>query len=726
MRDATPEVRALYRRHVRGNALLRNLGNGRFEDETLEAHAEMGRWAWSSDALDFDSDGWDDLYIVNGMLTRKPDAAGGGDLEGFFWRQIVARSPLTRVPGTPYDDAWRAINQLLIHGSIASRQRNVFLHNDGHGGYDEISGTVGLDLDQDGRSFAVLDIDGDGDPDLVVMADRQAPQLRIFRNDFAAKTASLAVRLRGTSSNRDAIGARVTVETDRLRKVKVVQSGSGFLSQHSKELLIGLGASERILKLTVSWPSGATQVFADVPLNTRIRIVEGRGDIETEAFKPRSAATPASPVPAPASAPRATWMYEPFPAPDFSLPDLAGGTRSLAALRGKPAIVLLWSFDVAAARAALETLGRGAEALSRAGVGSIAIAVDPPPDQASRGTLSSGPTPVVMATPEVSLSYAILNRHLFMNQQNLRLPTCLLLDRSGNVVKVYRDRVDVDQIVMDASGIEVSQAERLARALPFQGTFYSGLPRRNYLPYGRELLDGGLERAAVVAFERAAEANPGAPTLYRLGTLLARSGETGRARAAFERALALQPDLAEANNDLGALLAQGGDLDAAISRFRAALASTPEYPDALNNLGYALLLTGRDQEARALYEKALALQPDFPEVLNNLGLLFGRAGDMDRAERYFRDALGRRPDYGEAANNLALVFVSRGQADAAVGLLQGVLKRTPQYEAAYVTLAKIHFSAGRSKEGIAVLEQLLQTNPRHAVALELLRQWKGR
>ena len=71
MPDATPEVRALYRRHVRGNSLLRNLGDGRFEDRTLEAHAEMGRWAWSSDALDFDSDGWDDLYIVNGMLTRK-------------------------------------------------------------------------------------------------------------------------------------------------------------------------------------------------------------------------------------------------------------------------------------------------------------------------------------------------------------------------------------------------------------------------------------------------------------------------------------------------------------------------------------------------------------------------------------------------------------------------------------------------------------------------------
>jgi len=723
MRDATPDVRALYRRHVRGNSLLRNLGNGRFEDKTLEAHAEMGRWAWSSDALDFDSDGWDDLYIVNGMLTRKTDAGGGGDLEGFFWRQVVARSPLTRVPGTPYDDAWRAINQLLIHGSIASRQRNVLLRNDGHGGYVEISGAVGLDLDQDGRSFAVLDIDGDGDPDLVVMADRQAPQFRIFRNDFEAKAGAVAVRLRGTASNRDAIGARVTVETDRVRKVKVVQAGSGFLSQHSKELLIGLGPSERVLKLTVSWPSGLTQVFTDVPLNTRLRIGEG-SEIEAEGFKPQSAGTTTSPASAPTTAPGATWMYEPFPAPDFSLQDAAGRTHSLAALRGRPAIILLWSLDASAARAALETLGRGAQELTRAGVGAIAIAIGDSQKQALLGGLPSGATPVVSATPEVSLSYAILNRHLFMNRQDLHLPTSLLLDRSGNVVKVYRDRVDVGQIVKDAGAIDVSPIERLARAVPFPGTFYSGLPLRNYLPYGRELLDDGLERAAVIAFERAAQANPGASTLYRLGTLLARSGEAVRARAAFERALALQPDLAEANNDLGALLAQSGNLDEAIGRFRAALASTPEYPDALNNLGYALLLTGRDEEARALYEKALALQPDFPEALNNLGLLYGRAGDMDRAERYFQDALGRRPDYGEAVNNLALVFVSKGQSDTAVSLLQGVLRRTPEYEAAYVTLAKIHFSAARSKEGIAVLEQLLQRNPKHAVAVELLRQWK--
>ena len=748
MPDATPEVRALYRRHVRGNSLLRNLGDGRFEDRTLEAHAEMGRWAWSSDALDFDNDGWEDLYVVNGMLSRQPAAAaapaarasatapatasgsgaarvGEEDLEGFFWRQVVARSPLTRVPGTPYDDAWRAMNQLLVHGSIASRQRNVFLRNDGHGGFDDISGALGLDLDQDGRSFARLDIDRDGDQDLVVMAARQAPQLRIFRNEVGSRNASIAVRLAGTKSNRDAIGARVIVETDRLRKTAIVQAGSGFLSQHSKELVIGLGASARIVKLTVTWPSGGTQEFSEVPVNTRVRIAEA-GGIETEAFVRRSAERTAPANPAPARPGDATWLYEPFPAPDFSLPDLAGATRSLAALKGKPAVVLLWSFEAPPARAAVDALERGYAALTRAGIGAIAMAIEAPRDEGSLRSMASGRLPVVTATHDVALSYAILNRHLFMNRQDLRLPTGLLLDAAGHVVRVYRERVDVEQIVADAARIEVSQAERLARAVPFAGAFHAALPLRNYLFYGRELLDEGLDAAAVLAFERAAQANPGASTLFRLGTLLARSGETARARAAFERALALQPDLAEANNDLGALLAQGGDIEGAIGRFRAALASTPDYPDALNNLGYALLLSGRDEEARTLYERALALQPDFPEALNNLGLLFGRAGDMDRAARYFRDALGRRPDYGEAANNLALVLVSRQEADAAIALLEGAVKRTPEYEPGYVTLAKIYLSVGRTREGVAVLERLLQRNPRHEVALELMKQWKDR
>ena len=251
MPDATPDVRALYRRHVRGNSLLRNLGDGRFEDRTIEAHAEMGRWAWSSDALDFDSDGWDDLYVVNGMLTR--ESANGrrrrsrpvpDDLEGFFWRQVVAHSPLTRVPGTPYDDAWRAINQLLIHGSIASRQRNVFLRNDGHGGFDEVVGRARA-RPRSGRPIVRA----------ARPRSRRRPGPRRHGGAAGAAAPHLPERFRVTavvarsavrgSPARRAIAMRSarasSCETDRMRRTKIVQAGSGFLSQHSKELVVGLG-----------------------------------------------------------------------------------------------------------------------------------------------------------------------------------------------------------------------------------------------------------------------------------------------------------------------------------------------------------------------------------------------------------------------------------------------------------------------------------------------------
>src|SRR5204862_1365626 len=183
--DAPPEIREIYRRHARGNGLFRNRGDGTFEDVTLAARAEFGRWAWSSDAFDFDNDGWPDLYVASGMFTRAPGEPAV-DVDSFFWRHVVAQSPLERKPGTLYDDGWRATNRLLVSdGAQAQHERNVLLHNDGHGGFDEVSASAGLDLDQDGRSFAVFDYDADGDPDVILMAPRSSPQLRLFRNDFA-------------------------------------------------------------------------------------------------------------------------------------------------------------------------------------------------------------------------------------------------------------------------------------------------------------------------------------------------------------------------------------------------------------------------------------------------------------------------------------------------------------------------------------------------------------
>ncbi|PYQ19623.1 MAG: hypothetical protein DMF79_12175, partial [Acidobacteria bacterium] len=716
--------------HVRGNSLFRNRGDGTFEDVTLKARAEFGRWAWSSDAFDFDGDGWEDLYVVNGMFTRDRDEPAV-DVDSFFWRQVVANSPLVRKPGTLYDDGWRATNRLLVsNGAQAQHERNVLLRNNGQGGFDEVSGSVGLDLDQDGRSFAVFDYDLDGDPDLVLMAPRSSPQLRLFRNDYDAGNAAIALRLVGTRSNRDAVGARVTVETDKLRRTKIVQIGSGFLSQSSKELLFGLGKSERVVKATIVWPGGSTETLPELPLNQRSWIEEGKGLVRSEPFrKNRPAASAATTAELGNAAPLpsgGTWLYEPFPAPDFALRDLEGEEHSLSGLRGRPGLILFWATWAPPSREALGALAREHRALTAAGTTVLAVDVDPPADEAKVRAAARGlGLPVMLAGEETAGAYGVLNRYLFDRREDLRLPTVFLVNGQGEVVKVYRESIAASRILEDLPRIEASPAERLGRAVPFEGTFSSTPGRRNYFQYGLELSEQGFDPAALAAFQRVVKSDPSAMTYYNLGTLYMRLGQPVVAKGAFEHALELQPDYPEASNTLGALLAQSGDVPGAIARFRAALKTKPEYPDALNNLGYTLFQAGQANEAQDLYQKALKLQPDFPEAFNNLGILFGRRGDLESAESYFKKAVERRPGYGEATNNLALVLAARGDAPGAILLLQRFLEQDPRFEMAYVTLAKVYLNAGRRREAVQVLELLLQRNPKHPIGLQILQQVRG-
>jgi Tfp pilus assembly protein PilF/peroxiredoxin len=725
MKDASAEVREIYRRHARGNSLFRNRGDGTFEDVTLKAGAEFGRWAWSSDAFDFDGDGWQDLYVVNGMFTHAADEPSV-DVDSFFWRQVVAQSPMERKAGTPYDDGWRATNRILLNdGAQAQHERNVLLRNDGRGGFEDVSGSVGLDLDQDGRAFSVLDYDGDGRPDVVLLAARSSPQLRLFRNRFGAGHAALALRLTGTKSNRDAIGARVTVEADQVRPTRVLMAGSGFVSQHSKELLFGLGRSTRIAKVTITWPSGLVQTLRDVPIDRRVFVEEGKDDVRAEPFRKAGAPAPASATKVAATAPTSAgvWLYQPFPAPDFTLRDLDGQERALTGRAGRPALVLFWATWAPPSVEALQALARQRETLEAAGVSVVAVSVDAREDEAKvREAARGAGVPVAIATEEVAGSWNVLHNHLFSRRGDLILPTVFLVSGRGEVVKLYRDPGAFPSMAADLRTIEASPAERLARALPFPGNPYSSPGARSYFQYGLELSEQGFDVPALGAFEQVAKADPTAAAFFNLGTLYMKAGRTPQAETAFGRALELQPEHYESANSLGALLAQKGDLPRAVERFKAALAVRPDFPDALNNLGYALYQSGQADQAFELYKKALSYRPDFAQALNNLGIYYGQGGDLERASLAFKKAVEADPGYGEAANNLALVLTARGDTAGATSVLQRLLGEAPDFEAAYVTLARIYLQGGRRREAIQVLELLLQRNPKNPAALEMLRQ----
>ena len=119
----------------------------------------MGRWSWSSDAWDFDHDGFPDLYIANGMVS----GASRDDLNSFFWRQVVANSPTEAKPSQDYEQGWNALNELIrSDGTWSGFERNVFYANNRDGTFSDVSGAVGMDFLEDGRSFALADFDHDG------------------------------------------------------------------------------------------------------------------------------------------------------------------------------------------------------------------------------------------------------------------------------------------------------------------------------------------------------------------------------------------------------------------------------------------------------------------------------------------------------------------------------------------------------------------------------------
>src|SRR6266404_5675324 len=230
--DDSPDTKALYRRHARGNSLYKNLGSGKFKNVSSENGSEFGRWAWSSDSWDFDHDGFSDLYVTNGYISG-PDSLDAGS---FFWRQVVGNSPPTSTPSLSYERRWNAINEWIrSDGTWNGYERNVLHRNNRNGTFSEISGISGLDFLDDSRSFALADHDHDGRLE-VILKNRNAPQVRVVHNVMSEIGNAVCFRLRGTKSNRDAIGASITVQCGALRQTKYLQAGSGFLSQHSKEL----------------------------------------------------------------------------------------------------------------------------------------------------------------------------------------------------------------------------------------------------------------------------------------------------------------------------------------------------------------------------------------------------------------------------------------------------------------------------------------------------------
>jgi hypothetical protein len=262
----------VFQQMAAGNALLRNRGDGTFEDVTAPAAANPPGWFWGAVVGDFDNDGWPDIYAADGWIKK----ARGADAELDFLHHVVT-DPSGVQRGVYFKPSH--LEAQSWHGW----ERNRYLRNNGDGTFLEIATAAGADLLLNSRGVAAADFWNRGVLDIAVAASNERHAL--LRNEVGTARRWLAVELTGTRSNRDAVGARVTVRAGGLRQTREVTLGDGYASQGSLRQYFGMGQADRADELIVRWPrSGILQRFAGVATNQIVQITEGRDRLVTRSI----------------------------------------------------------------------------------------------------------------------------------------------------------------------------------------------------------------------------------------------------------------------------------------------------------------------------------------------------------------------------------------------------------------------------------------------------------
>ena len=281
------------------NFLFANRGNGKF-DEIGEvsgvAYSAEGRprSGMGVDAADFDQDGWIDLFVANidhemYSLYRNnhdetfDDQAGrtgiakatrlmsGWGLK-FFDLDNDGKLDLFLANGNPDDLIER------LQPQVTYEEPPLLFRNTGKG-FENVSQQAGPVFGQrlSARGLAVGDFNNDGSIDALISVNDGAPIL--LRNNSEPRNHWLGVRLIGTKSNPDAVGASVACQAQDLKLTRVRVGGGSYLSDHDPRMVLGIGGRTKIDWLEVKWPqpSGKTERLMDLPLDRYITIVEGQG-----------------------------------------------------------------------------------------------------------------------------------------------------------------------------------------------------------------------------------------------------------------------------------------------------------------------------------------------------------------------------------------------------------------------------------------------------------------
>ncbi len=626
----------------------------------------------------------------------------------------MSQSPQHQSGSKTYQDAWRAINILIrSDGSWSGRERNVCYRNAGDGKFVDVSFVSGLDLDTDGRSFVPIDLDNDGDLDLI-LKNRTGTQLRAFRNDAPAGKL-LTVELSGKPDS--GVGARVTLETDRRRMIREVASKSGYLSQASRLARFGVVEGETPRMITVRWRSGSEQRFEDPPAQGEMRIVEGEQTWSAprrEAWEGPRKSEPADSLTETAGA----WLAEPIPAPEFSLAT-DNGAWSLAEHKGSKILVNFWATWCPPCRKELADFRDRASDLEKAGVKLAAISVDDPADREKVRKFAADQKlsfPVLFANDATVNAYTVLNERLFDRRLNLAIPTSFLVDEQGRIVKTYRGETAAQDVVADAEAGAGS-------AIPFEGRWVRSGPRRDFVELATAFAERRLVQPARALFEYALARGVETPELFNnLAGLLSLQGDYKDAADYLRKSLTLSPNQPNAKVNLASALIELGSADQAAPLLSAALAAQPDDPQALAVLAAIRAAQNDVAEAERLYSRAIEQQPDNPDLHESLAGLYASTDRFQQAIDSYEKARTLGSNSALINSNLGVLYMQRGMPANALLAFQRAVSAEPGDYGANLNLALYYLNAGDAEKARQYAEKARSIDPERTEANQVFEQ----